>query len=142
MNELVKAARSLIGVKFRHRGRSEKSGLDCAGAAKLAYAKCGIDLPDYVLYGIEPHLDGLVTHVTKALGDPIATAPVRENFLQEGDVVLLRFAVQPHHVGILGDYVFGGLSLIHADGHNGMVIEHRLSPDFVKRITHVFRRPV
>lgn len=85
-------------------------------------------------------MDGLVQRVTEALGAPVAVAPVPASTLAVGDVVLMRFEVEPHHVALIGDYVFGGFSLIHADGHTGCVVEHRMAPDHIRRITHVFRR--
>lgn len=141
MSKLVAAARARIGTRFRHRGRSN-SHLDCAGLGKAIYADCGVEVPDFVLYGREPVNDGLVMHMTRALGTPVAIAPVRTSDLQIGDIIVMRFEVEPHHVAIVGDYIFGGFSMIHADGHTGKVIEHRMAPDHVKRITHVFRRPV
>lgn len=141
MSALVAAARARIGTRFRHRGRSD-SYLDCAGLGKAVYADCGVELPDFVLYGREPVKDGLVARITEALGEPVAIAPVQTHAMQVGDVIVLRFEVQPHHVSLVGDYIFGGFSMIHADGHTGKVIEHRMAPDHVKRITHVFRRPV
>jgi cell wall-associated NlpC family hydrolase len=141
MSALVTAARRYLGTPFRHRGRTS-AGLDCAGLAWVAYRDCGLALPDFRLYGPEPHDDGLIRHITAALGEPVAVAPVRPSGLRVGDVLVLRFDIQPHHVGIVGDYRFGGLALIHADGHNRRVLEHRLSEDMAQRITHVFRRPV
>lgn len=141
MSALIVAARRYLGVPFRHRGRTAK-GLDCAGLGWVAYRDCGVPLPDFRLYGAEPHDDGLVKHLAAALGDPVFMAPVSTGDLQVGDVLVFRFEKRPHHVGLVGDYRFGGLSLIHADGHNRRVLEHRLSEDMVQRVTHVFRRPV
>lgn len=141
MSRLVEAARRYLGVRFSHRGRSTRA-LDCAGLAWRAYYDCGVVLPDVRTYGREPHNDGLVQHVRAALGQEFAAAPVRESQLQAGDIVLMRFQVEPHHVAIVTDYQFGGLGLIHADGQAGRVLQHRLAPDMVKRITHAFRRPV
>lgn len=141
MSRLVEAARSYLGTRFRHRGRSA-SFVDCAGLGWRIYHDCGVDLPDHRLYGPEPHKDGLLTHMTAALGEPVAVAPVRATDLQLGDVVLMRFEVAPHHVGIIADYVLGGFSLIDADGMLGKVTERRLSEKYLNRITHVFRRPV
>lgn len=138
---LVSAARRYLGVPFRHRGRSVR-GLDCAGLAWLAYRDCGQELPDFRKYGREPSNDGLLTHIKAALGEPVAVAPVRASQLQEGDVIVVRFEVEPHHVAIVTNYPYGGFAMLHACGFNDRVIEHRLSPDIIDRITHVFRRPV
>lgn len=141
MNPLVTAARKYLGAPFRHRGRGPKY-FDCVGVGLQAFRDCGVTLPDFRLYGSEPHQDGLLTHLRAALGEEVLAAPVRMADLAVGDVVVLRFDVEPHHVGLLGDYRFGGLSLIHADGHTGRVVEHRLADKRVAHITHVFRRSV
>lgn len=141
---IAEAARKYIGVRFRHRGRDAR-GIDCVGLGIAAYRDLGINLPDFRLYGREPHRDGLTTHMEKALGVPVAVAPVSLSDLHPDDVLVLRFEREPHHIGIVGTHDYAGtvaLTLIHADGWNGRVLEQRLTPDMVSRITHVFRRPV
>lgn len=141
MTKLIAAARRYLGVRFRHRGRSI-NGLDCPGPVKAAYADCGVDLPDFRLYGPEPHNDGLVKYITAALGEPVAVAPVSQDHLQLGDVIVLRFEIHPHHVALVTDYPLGGFAMLHADGHTGRVIEHRLADKHISHITHVFRKPL
>lgn len=144
MSRLADAASAYIGVPFRHRGRS-RLGVDCVGLGVLSYADCGVAVPDFRLYGREPHRDGLTARMAAALGEPVRVAPVSLGELVDGDVVVMRFAVQPHHVAIVGQRDYGGtpaLTLIHADGEVGRVHEQRLTPDMAARITHVFRRPV
>lgn len=143
MSALADAARGFIGVPFRHRGRS-RVGVDCVGLALLAYRDCGVSLPDYRLYGREPHRDGLVQRVTTALGPPVMTAPVNRSAIEDGDVVLIRYEVQPHHAAVVGVRCYGdteALTLIHAEGVHGAVLEQRLTDDVISRITHVFRKP-
>lgn len=141
MSRLVEAARAYIGTGFGHRGRTATK-LDCAGLMVRVYADCGLAVPDVKRYGREPVKDGLVQAAVDALGQPIATGPVPAGFLRPGDVLLVKFDVHPHHVMLVGDYVFGGLSVIHADGHYSKVLETRLGDRQMKKITHVFRRPV
>ena len=141
MNPLVAAARRYMGVPFRHRGRTAK-GVDCVGLGIAAYRDCGVELPDFRLYGPEPQDATLVNRIADALGEPVKVKPVHEADLQVGDVIVLCFYRDPHHVAIVTDYPLRGFAMIHADGHNRKVIEHRLAPDHIARITHVFRRPV
>lgn len=141
MSQLAAAALRYRGVPFRHLGRTERA-LDCAGLAWIAHRDCGVVLPDFRRYGREPHNDGLIKHITVALGDPVAVAPVSLDRLFAGDVVVMRFKVDPHHVAIVTDYPYGGLALVHACGEVKRVVWHRLAPDQVKRITHVFRKPI
>lgn len=144
MSRIADAARPYIGVRFRHRGR-DRMGIDCAGLGWAAYRDCGIELPDFRLYGREPHRDGLTRHMTAVLGAPVKAAPVRMADLRDGDVIVVRFEVEPHHVAIVGEFDYCGttaLTMIHACGWNDRVLEQRLTPDVVARITHVYRRPV
>lgn len=142
MSELVAAARRYLGVPFRHRGRTAR-GLDCVGLAWKAYQDCGLTLPDFRHYPPEPNDGQLIRHIEHAIGLPITMGPVAESLLEVGDVVVFRFVKEPHHVGIVTDYPFGeSFGLIHARAENMRVVEHRLSPDYIARITHVFRNPV
>ena len=140
-HELVEAARKYLGVPFVHRGRS-RQGLDCAGLIKLSLEDIGFPVQDYLLYGRTPHNGELERTIEARLGPAVAIAPVRSSQLHVGDVVLVRYRVEPHHVAIVTDYPYGGLAVIHTDGHTGRVVEHRLAEDMVRRITHVFRRSV
>lgn len=140
----VTAARAYLGVKFRHRGRGPH-GLDCSGLVVRAYADAGVEVHDYRLYGPEPFRDGLVHHCTLAFGEPIKIAPVTSGDLQDGDVVLMRYDVEPHHMGLVAAVEYAGqpaFNIVHAEGHAGRVLEQRLSDDMMARITHLFRRPV
>ena len=138
---LVSAARKYIGVPFLHQGRN-KHGLDCAGLAWISFRDAGFAATDYRAYGRTPHDGELEKAMEVALGAPVKVGNVSEADLQAGDVVLMRFTIEPHHVGIIGDYPYGGFSLIHTSGHSRKVIEHRLAADHVKRITHIFRKPL
>lgn len=138
---IVQQARQMIGTRFRHRGRRD-SGVDCVGLGVVAFRACGVDVPDFRLYGREPHADGLVQRIREALGTEVACAPVMRIQIRPGDVLVFRFDVQPHHVGLAADYLYGGLSVIHADGHSGRVVEHRFTDDMLRRVTHVFRKEV
>jgi cell wall-associated NlpC family hydrolase len=119
--------------------------LDCAGLIYRVYDDLGVSLPDFRLYGPEPHRDGLTSYVVAALGEPAHVAPVLASQLQEGDVICLRYEVEPHHMAIVGSHKYGkqlALTMIHADGFNKRVLEQRLTPDVISQITHVYRRPV
>lgn len=147
MSALVQQARSYLGVKYRHRGRDPKTGLDCAGLPWRCYADLGVKLPDLRLYGREPHQDGMMNAVRAALGDPIwqgAKGSCSRAVLQPGDVAVLVFVKEPHHMAIVGDDKLYGLSLIHADGTLGTsrVVEHGMESQHLAMICAIFRRPV
>lgn len=136
MSALIDAARKYLGVPFRHRGRSA-AGLDCAGLGVLSYRDCGIDVPDLRAYGREPFRNGLMDGLCAALGEPIDDQP------KPGDVVVMRFEKDPHHVALIAQAPYADqLNMIHADSMHGRVVEHRLSDDWRARIVAVYRRPV
>lgn len=147
MSHLVDQARTYLGVPFRHRGRSGL-GLDCAGLGIRVYADLGVELPDIERYGREPHRNGLMQALEAALGAPIWSGElgdvVPRSLLEPGDVVVVRFAIQPHHVAFVGDDPRHGLSLIHAYGGLGIgrVVEHGLDAGWQNQICAVYRRPV
>jgi cell wall-associated NlpC family hydrolase len=147
MSALADSARKFIGAKFRHRGRSPKL-MDCVGLVLLAYKELGVELKDYRLYPADPvrHGPNLTDHVRQALGDPVAVEPVKYADMQDGDVLVIRYVHEPHHVAVVGTHPLGYLTLIHAHGLYGRVLEQGLPPDIPLDhgavITHVFRRPV
>ena len=111
--DVVKAARSWIGTKWRHRGRS-KFGIDCVGLVYLSRIEAGLPIEDQKGYGREPWNDKLRQELRRQFGEPIS-----ESEWDYGDVVL--FAVgdkAPRHIGILADYKYGGFSLIHSHNFN------------------------
>lgn len=133
MTEIVSAARKYLGVPFRHRGRSARF-LDCVGLIVIAMRDCGREIHhDKPHYGREPHADGLREQLQKEFGEPASEMRV-------GDVALIAYNTEiPHHVGIIGNYLYGGFSLIHADGMVGKVVEHRLDANWQKMILETYR---
>lgn len=131
---IVVEARKWLGCPFRHMARGPRH-LDCAGLAIRASRAAGyaanFDLPHY---GREPWRDGLRDAVRKNLGEPVTDGP------QPGDIVLIRFNVEPHHIAIVGDHP-QGLSLIHAFAEAGRVVEHILDANWRAKITEVYRWP-
>jgi cell wall-associated NlpC family hydrolase len=130
---LVESARKYLGVPFRHRGRLP-SRLDCVGLIVIARQDCGYEVRnDEKHYGREPHADGLREHLQLEFGQPCSD-------IQVGDIALIAYNTEiPHHVAIVGDYVYGGLSLIHADGLIGRVVEHRLDDKWRGLILETYR---
>lgn len=147
MSRLVETARSFLGVPFKHRGRTRR-GLDCAGLVWCACAEAGVTHPDLKRYGREPHRDGMMRVVIAGAGEPVWQGKVGQvvprEMLQVGDVLVMRFEKEPHHMGIVGTDRLRGLSLIHADGSHTVrrVVEHGLDEHWQKRICAVFRGAV
>lgn len=129
----LKFCRSYIGVQFKHRGRS-RHGLDCAGLPICALQQMGKKPFDIKVYGREPFRDGLREVTEKNLGEPVHISE-----MGKGDIVLIKFTNEPHHVAVVGNYIHGGFSLIHCYGEVGKVVEHRLDSAWLNRIKYVYK---
>lgn len=142
--QVVEAARSYIGVPWRHLGRSRR-GLDCAGLLMLAVKDSeGVELEAPERYGRDPFNMGLQTYLSKAADLVWSGAKGKCTYeaLMVGDGVLMAPASLPRHLAIVGDSTMYRFSLIHADGTPGVgkVVEHGLNDYFLKMIVAVYRR--
>ena len=143
MSAVMMGARTYKDVPYKHRGRSRK-GVDCAGLIWCVYNDAGIVLPDVARYGREPNkLGKMMQAVSVAFGNAVWQGQnVPRAVLALGDVLVLRFVREPHHMAIVGTDRLRGLSLIHAHGESEKVVEHGLDDLWQSRILAVFRRPI
>lgn len=116
--DVIRVARSMVGTKYRHGGRTRKS-VDCGGLLIAIATELGIDHIAPPL-GYSRHPDGrLVDHV-HAGADP-------QKDPQPGDILVFwvdRGSRLPQHVGIITEC--GGL--IHADMRSRRVVETTQNP--------------
>lgn len=136
--DVMRVARSYLETPFHHMGRKPGVGLDCAGlvicvARELELVPADFDVPNY-----SPVPNGTLLAWCREHMDEIP-----KEAMQPGDVIVLRHLVEPQHLGILGEYVHGGLSLIHAANLNasmryGKVMEHRLMFSRVAKFVAAF----
>lgn len=133
----IAAARARVGVRFRHQGRSA-THLDCIGLMVTALADAGMACTDRRAYGRNPQRDDLRAALRQHFGPPVAIAPDL-SAVQPGDIALMVWHLRPQHVAVFGDYMQGGLSLIHADANFGAVVEHAFAAPWVDRVAEVYR---
>ena len=138
--DIVSAARLLIGTPYLHQGRKPgpNGGTDCIGVPvmvawmrKLKPLSWNID--DYRRI---PDGHSLMRHLRAEMASEVGQAD-----MQPGDLAVFDWGRFPHHVGILGDYDLGGLSLIHADNRLKRVVEQRLVLTPPIRFVAAFRFP-
>lgn len=137
---VVDGARALLATPFVHQARLPGVGIDCIGVPIVVGRALGLVAPDFDIRGYPRTPDG------KTLVEQAARFTTRINRaeMQPGDMIAVRWGLDPQHVGILGDYVHGGLSLIHAYGEvdgGGSVIETHYGPSLQRRLVAVFRLP-
>lgn len=138
--DVVRVARSYLGTPFRHQGRMPGEYLDCGGVLVCASRDLGLVEADFDVTGYARTPDG---ESLIARSDEHMTRVSREA-MQPGDAVVIRWGRYPQHFGILGDYVHGGLSIIHAycnaDGI-GKVIEHQFDDLMRRRFVAAYSLP-
>ena len=132
---IVQEARSWLGVRWVHQGRS-RAGVDCAGLVLLvaqAQRSWSLDVRDYPRQAT----DESMLELCRQHLQPVARAA-----LQPGDVAVFGFDNQ-RHVGIVGDYPApGALSLIHAYAlAPRRVVEVRFDSVWMGRVVGCFRFP-
>lgn len=133
--DVVSAARSLLGVPWRHQGRTN-AAVDCLGLLVMVARQLGCPAPDDAAYGRIPDGEQLLAEMRRwMLAEPVGT-PARP-----GHIVSLRVGLNPHHAGIVSQYRYGGLSLIHGDSKAGEVTEHRLTRKWAADIVELYRLP-
>ena len=137
--DIVATARSYIGTPFHHMGRLPGVGLDCAGVLVCAARALALVAPDFDVPAYTPTPDGrqMIEWCERFM------TPVAQDEMQPGDAILLITDLHPQHLGILGDYVHGGLSIIHAASNAtpGRVIETRLMFSRVQRFVAAYVLP-
>lgn len=130
----VAAARTFVGTRWRHRGRNRR-GIDCVGLLVLSAKATGFPFEDASHYGRDPWEDRLRSELKKRLGEPVGDASAAI----PGDIALIVwFAGQPSHVGIIGDGRNGEITLIHCENLHGCV-EHSLDGHYIDCIVEVYR---
>lgn len=127
--EIVGWARECLDTPFHHQGRIAGIGLDCAGVICHAAARAGLPYDDVPGYGRNPCRSMLETildaqpGLVRVTGEP-----------QPGDVLLLRLARDPQHLGICT-----GAGIIHAYETVGKCVEHDMDAAWRRRIVRVYR---
>lgn len=124
--DIVAEARSWIGTPFHHQARLKGVGVDCAGLVIGVARALGLVPASFDVTSYERSPDGvsLLSYCEEHM------QRIGRDEMAPGDVVVIRWRQHPQHLGILGDYLHGGLSLIHAysdPSGRGKVIEQRLT---------------
>ena len=132
--DVVRVARSLLGVRYTHQGRS-RAGLDCIGLPVLVRAELGLPAldaaPGYAKTSAAfEMLDFCRAHM-------VEVSPVE---IQPGDI-LVQIDGIGRHMAIVCDYPLSpeSLGIIHAWRPNRRVTECRLDDGFMRLVRGCFR---
>lgn len=132
--DVAAMARSYLGVRFVHQGRS-RAGLDCAGLVVRVAQDLGLSEFDWRGYGRLPDGDRM-REVMQA--QCVELKPDAAPSL--GLVALMRFDAEPQHLAIVVDHPHG-LGIVHALMQERKVAEHRLDAKWAQRIVALYELP-
>ena len=129
--DVVAAARIYVGTRYVHQGRSAE-GVDCIGLPVLVRVDLGLpalDVQGYARASTDTEmLDFCREHMLEVASDEI----------QPGDI-LVQMNGMVRHMAIVADYLYGGLSIVHAWLPRRKVVECRLDDEFMKTVRGCFR---
>jgi cell wall-associated NlpC family hydrolase len=124
--DVVNAARSWIGTKFQHQGRT-RAGVDCAGLLIVVAQDLGYPVVDVRDYGRQPD----PSRMGGALGEQMDRISIGK--VEQGDVLWLAWKRDPQHLCIVTD-----LGVIHSYEAIGRVVEHPLDQRLRGRVRAAF----
>ena len=133
MHPLAESAMKYLGVRWRHQGRSRRSGLDCLGLLVVALEDLGFQVEDNTEYRRRPDDRKLLRLVRQQLDE----VPLEE--LRSGDILLLHFKDRdksPYHFSIVTE---PGM-MIHGYGIKRKVVLDCID-SWMDNIHSVFRVP-
>ena len=116
MINIADAAESMIGVKFKHRGRS-LAGVDCLGLVVLAINQSGYSCDDNQHYSRTPSQKELLSELNRQFDR------VKLNDVARGDILLMRHEGRLQHLAIY----CGDSMAIHSTPRLGKVSKMRIS---------------
>ena len=120
--EVCAQARLWIGTPFQHQQRARGVAVDCVGLIIGVARDLGLVAADFDVNGYPRVPDGRsLTALCREHMRPIERAA-----MQAGDVIEVAFDRDPQHLGVLVDYLHGGLAMVHASQTSARVVEHRL----------------
>ncbi|MEM7568153.1 MAG: NlpC/P60 family protein [Pseudomonadota bacterium] len=126
---MIAAARSCLGTRFRHQGRTPGRGLDCLGLIVVAAQAAGITMADQRAYSRQPNQADFQQYVA-------ANAMALRTQVAPGRIGVFDFGAGPQHVGL-----FTGAGLIHAYAPARKVIEHGWRAPWPGHLSHIYAFP-
>ena len=131
-DDIIAAARGLIGTPFAHQGRTPGVAMDCGGVVVHLLGLMGIAY-DVDGYSRLPDGDSLIRVVDGAL------ERIARDAYRPADVVAVRISRHPQHLALVTDY-----GLLHAWQRvwsPASVVEHTLTDDWRARIVAAWQFP-
>jgi cell wall-associated NlpC family hydrolase len=130
-DRIVAAARTWLGVPWRHQGRT-RAGIDCVGLVVMVAKQLGLSDYDSTAYSRRPQGQGFVEHFRAHLDViPIPNARI-------GDILVFADHAYPCHCGVLTERLKTP-HLLHAHALRRKVIEEPYAGEWPLKVKFAFR---
>lgn len=131
---VLECARSYMGVRFKHLGRTREEGLDCFGL--IIRVAWDLGLSEFTLSGYNriPHPATVQRHCSEQMIEKMVMQ------MQPGDVVLMAHKRWVCHLAFIGDKG-NPFSILQADSDKPGVSEVTLTLDIASRIRACYQLP-
>lgn len=151
--QIVAAARSWVGIPYRHQARGPKSpdgGVDCVGLLIAVAIELGLIEEGYDPTGYAWETDGtqLREELSKwadliAFSDGPSPADFWFDVLRPGDIAVFKVTGLPQHTAFISSIAYGTggplPGMIHAYNPSKKVVEHLLDERWTRRLVEVWR---
>jgi NlpC/P60 family putative phage cell wall peptidase len=140
---VVAEARTWLGTPYAHQQMCKGAGVDCGMLVGGVAIGAGVITPEFWRarfatfqgYARMP-ANGMLERICRSF---MSVKPLAE--MEPGDVLVMRFEREPHHLAIVADHPAGGFSIIHALAKPGEVVEHGLDFKWRARVMSCFAMP-
>ncbi|CAJ3486924.1 hypothetical protein [Burkholderia pseudomallei] len=129
--QFIAQARTCLGARFRHQGRTPEVGLDCVGLLLYTAHSLGLTDYDYTAYPRHPDPDELERHLNEML------EPIHVDEARPGDVYRFAFNGEAIHVGLATD-----VGVIHSYAIVRKVVEHGLDDKWRDMVIEAYKIPL
>ncbi len=134
-DEIVYVANTLVGVPFRHQGRS-RAGLDCAGLIIVIAHLLGLTDKDTVSYSRRPNVEEFTKFMIEA-----GCTQLPYGTHERGDILRFNTLGWPVHLGVYEVDRRGGEWYTHAYSLHKRVTRDPLTDAVKAQISSVWRFP-
>lgn len=124
-DDFILAARSYVSTPFHHGGRLPGVGLDCIGVLVCAAKQVGLPHRDVAAYPLRPNGQLPIELDAQLVRVPVA---------HPGDVLLMAFDAEPHHVAL-----YTGDTIIHAYASVRRCVEQPMVDAWWSKVHGVYR---
>lgn len=135
---VLECARSWIGTPWAHQASVKGCGVDCAQLVAAVGKEAGLFPVDFKEQNYDRRPDGVsLLRLCRQHMDEVSIDQI-----EIGNVGVFRISRHPQHLAFFGDYLHGGISIVHAlenRGGYGKVVETVYDISMKKRLIAVFQ---